>query len=136
MTLQAVLHAHIPTLEPGATVRDAVDRMDLYQFPSLVCLDAEDEVVAVLTEGDLARAVIQQEGILQIMNQPAISFASTEPATACPSMEVAEALHLMLSRGITILPICDDALPRALVGVVFRVDLMRAMIADVVTLAE
>ena len=32
MTLREVVHAHIPTLNAESTVRDAVDKMDVYQF--------------------------------------------------------------------------------------------------------
>ena len=39
MTLREVLHAHIPTLTRESTIRDAVDKMDIYQFPALVVVD-------------------------------------------------------------------------------------------------
>jgi CBS domain-containing protein len=45
-------------------------------------------------------------------------------------MEVADALDLMISRGITILPIVMDA---RLAGVVLRVDLMQALLMDAAT---
>jgi len=41
MTLREVLHAHIPTLSLEGTVRDAVDKMDVYQFPALVIVDPD-----------------------------------------------------------------------------------------------
>ena len=39
--LREVLHAHIPTLTESSTVRDAVDKMDIYQFPALVIVNAD-----------------------------------------------------------------------------------------------
>jgi CBS domain-containing protein len=41
--------------------------------------------------------------------------------------EVSDALHEMLSRGLTILPVTDEG---RLAGVVLRVDLMQAMLMD------
>jgi CBS domain-containing protein len=45
-------------------------------------------------------------------------------------MEISEALHLMLSSGITLLPVVEDS---RLSGVVMRVDLMQAMLLDAVS---
>src|SRR4051812_30792048 len=64
MTLREVLHAHIPTLSPESTVRDAVDKMDVYQFPALVIVDAEAVPVGVVTEGDLCRAATRRDSLV------------------------------------------------------------------------
>ena len=57
MILREVLHAHIPTLTLDSTVRDAVDKMDIYQFPALVVVNEETTPIGVVTEGDLCRVV-------------------------------------------------------------------------------
>ena len=57
MTLSEVMHVHIPTLGLDSTFRDAADKMDIYQFPALVIVDSDKAPVAVVTEGDLARAI-------------------------------------------------------------------------------
>ena len=61
MTLREVLHAHIPVLHADSTVRDAVDKMDIYQFPGLVIVDEDHAPIAVLTEGDVVRAVAHRD---------------------------------------------------------------------------
>ncbi|MBS1722055.1 MAG: CBS domain-containing protein [Armatimonadetes bacterium] len=127
MTLREVLHAHIPTLTVRSTVRDAVDKMDVYQFPALVIVDDDMGPIGVLTEGDLARAVGQHGSLSALKDQSAFEFATREPTTAPPSLEVSEALHQMLSQGITVLPIQEDSV---LHGLVLRVDLMQAMLID------
>ena len=53
MTLREVLHAHIPTLDRDSTIRDAVDKMDIYQFPGLVVVDERSTPIGVITEGDV-----------------------------------------------------------------------------------
>jgi CBS domain-containing protein len=128
MTLREVLHAHIPILTSESTVRDAVDKMDVYQFPALVIVDPEMRPTAVLTEGDLCRAVTQQESLIQLAEQPAYVYASKEPTTATADTEIGDAFHKMLMSGLTLLPVTDLG---RLAGVVLRVDLMQAMLVDV-----
>lgn len=127
MTLREVLHAHLPTLTPESTVRDAVDKMDIYQFPALVVVDANMKVIGVVTEGDLCRAVTTRDSLASMAEDPAYVHASKDPTTAAPDLEVSEAFHRMIGSGLTILPIVED---ERLAGVVLRVDLMQAMLTD------
>lgn len=128
MTLREILHAHIPTLNSRSTVRDAVDKMDVYQFPALVIVDEDSAPVAVITEGDLCRAVSLAGGIVCLANQPALDFATQSPTIAHPDMEISDALHQMLGSGLTVLPVAEDG---RLSGIVLRVDLMQAVLLDV-----
>lgn len=127
MILREVLHAHIPTLTLDSTVRDAVDKMDIYQFPALVVVNEETTPIGVVTEGDLCRVVSTRDNLMSIANEPAYVHSSKDPTTASPDMEIGEAFHLMLSSGLTILPVVQDF---RLYGVVLRVDLMQAMFVD------
>ena len=127
MTLSEVMHAHIPTLSPDSSFRDAVDKMDIYQFPGLVIVDKERAPVAVITEGDLARAVSAKGDATGLSNGKAIEFATKEPHVAEMDMEISEALHLMLSKGISLLPVVQE---KTFAGVVLRVDLMQALLMD------
>ncbi len=127
MTLREVLHAHIPTLTRQSTVRDAVDKMDIYQFPGLVIIDESARPIGVVTEGDISRAVTQHESLARLRDEPVSQIATMDPTTLPADTEVSEALHQMLSQGITLLPIVED---ETLSGVVLRVDLMQAMLID------
>lgn len=128
MTLREVLHAHIPVLTEESTVRDAVDKMDVYQFPALVIVDLEHRPYAVLTEGDLCRAVSQQESLIHMSEQPAHIYATKSPTTASADTEIGDAFHKMLMSGLSLLPVTDMG---RLAGVVLRVDLMHAMLVDI-----
>jgi CBS domain-containing protein len=128
MTLREVLHAHIPTLTLESTVRDAVDKMDVYQFPALVIVDPEMRPLAVLTEGDLCRAVSVSDNLVRMSEQPAHVYASKGPTMATADTEIGDAFHKMLGSGLTILPVTEMG---RLTGVVLRVDLMQAMLIDV-----
>jgi CBS domain-containing protein len=127
MTLREVVHAHIPSLTAESTVRDAIDKMDIYQFPALVVVDEEQRPLAVLTEGDLCRAVTKQGSLMAIAGDPAHVYGTANPTTAPPTAEISDALHRMLMSGLTLLPIVDND---RLDGVVLRVDLMQAMLLD------
>ncbi len=127
MTLREVLHAHIPTLHMQSTLRDAIDKMDIYQFPALVLLDESNAVAGVITEGDICRAAGGRGSVVSLAGQFAHNYATHHPTTAPPEMEISDAFHLMLSSGLTLLPVVQD---RVLLGVVLRVDLMQAMLVD------
>lgn len=129
MTLREIVHAHVPTLTPSSTVRDAIDKMDVYQFPALAILDDEKKPVAVITEGDVCRAVFSNESLTSIASQKAVTFATADPVTENADTEISDAFHKMLGSGLTVLPILDAG---TFCGVVLRVDLMQAMLLDCV----
>jgi CBS domain-containing protein len=125
MTLREVLHAHIPTLTLESTVRDAIDKMDIYQFPALVVLNNEMKPVGVVTEGDLCRAVSHRDSLSSMANEPAHIHGTPDPVTAHADVEIGTAFHQMIGSGLTLLPVLED---ERLMGIVLRVDLMQAML--------
>jgi CBS domain-containing protein len=125
--LREVLHAHIPTLTEASTVRDAVDKMDIYQFPALVIIDQNHEPIGVITEGDVCREIARRDNFVSMAAEPAMIYASKMPTTADVNQEISDALHKMLASGLTILPVTDEG---RLAGVVLRVDLMQALMMD------
>lgn len=127
MTLREVLHAHIPFLTAESTVRDAVDKMDIYQFPGLVVVDENRRPIGVITEGDLCRAVSMRDSWISMSAEPALVYATPDPTVMTGDTEIGAAFHKMLGSGLTILPVIDDGV---LAGVVLRVDLMQAMLMD------
>lgn len=127
MQLREVLHAHLPLLAPESSVRDAIDKMDIYQFPALVVVDLDHRPVGVITEGDLSRAASRFDSIVKLADQPISAFMTPNPTVATQETEVSEALHLMLSSGLTVLPIAEDG---RFLGLVLRVDLMQAILMD------
>ncbi len=128
MTLREVMHAHIPWLTPESTVRDAVDKMDVYQFPALVIVDRDMGPLGVITEGDLCRAVTTRDSLVSMSGDPALAHASKEPTSMPAETEIGVAFHRMLSSGLTILPVLDEG---RVAGIVLRVDLMQALLLDI-----
>lgn len=127
MTLREVLHAHIPTLSPRSTIRDAIDKMDIYQFPALVLVNDDRKPIAVITEGDVARAVSAAGGLVPLGNELAMTHATQDPVCETADSEISDALHKMLMSGLTVLPVVEDG---EMIGIVLRVDLMQALLMD------
>lgn len=132
MILREVLHAHIPTLTEASTVREAVDKMDIYQFPGLVITNQDMKPIGVITEGDICREATRRDSVLSMSNEPAIIFATKAPTIADVNQEISDALHRMLASGLTLLPVTDGG---RLTGVVLRVDLLQALMMDAVSKA-
>lgn len=127
MTLREVLHAHLPTLTVQSTLRDAIDKMDVYQFPGLVLVDDKMKPIGVITEGDVARAASGRGSVASLAIEPAHAYATMEPTIAAADMEISDALHMMLMSGISLLPVVQDDV---FLGVVLRIDLMQALLVD------
>lgn len=133
MILREVLHAHIPTLTAESTFRDAVDKMDVYQFPALVVVDGDMAPTHVVTEGDLVRGVQLRGQLVGLSSEKIAVFASPDPFCLGPGVEISEALHHMLDRGLSVLPVVEEG---RLIGMCLRVDLMQAMLMDAATSAQ
>lgn len=127
MVLREILRAHIPTLSEESTLQDAIDKMEIYQFPALVFVDPIGLPLAVITEGDICRAVSASDSLVTIATHLAMAYATKSPFTSSPDAEIGSALHEMLMRGISILPVIEA---NTLYGVVLRVDLMHAILID------
>jgi CBS-domain-containing membrane protein len=127
MTLREVLHAHIPTLTRESTFRDAVDKMDIYQFPALVVVDEDQKPIGIVTEGDLCRAVSKRDNLTGMANEPAHIYGTNMPTTMQADTEIGDAFHKMLMSGLTLLPVVESD---RLFGIVLRVDLMQALLMD------
>ncbi len=127
MILSEVLHAHIPVLTRQSTVRDAIDKMDIYQFPALVVVDEDSKPVAVITEGDMCRAAALRDNVTSMAAEPAYIYGSSDPVCGDPTLEIGDAFHRMIGSGLTILPVVAE---NRLLGVVLRVDLMQALLMD------
>lgn len=127
MTVREVLHAHIPSLTLESTLRDAVDKMDIYQFPALIILDQDQKPIGVLTEGDICRQI--QKGI-KLINMPDIlaHTIATKPAICItPEHSLEEALQQMIVQNLTVLPVIED---ERLSGILLRVDLIQAILME------
>lgn len=123
MRISEVMHVHLPVLSPASTVREAVDKMDIYQFPALVIVDENRHPVAVVTEDRLAEAV-KARPLDQLSSAPAMEFAGQSPRVAGVNDDIEECLRRMIEEDLELLPVVADG---RLMGVALRVDLLQAL---------
>jgi CBS domain-containing protein len=123
MRISEVMHVHLPVLSPASTVREAVDKMDIYQFPALVIVDDERRPLAVITEGRLAEAA-KACPLAELSSAPAMEFAHPHPYVAGVNDEVDACLRTMIEQNLELLPVVADG---RLMGVALRVDLLQAL---------
>lgn len=91
------------TIAPGASVADALERMDRAGTGGLALCSADGKLVGFLTDGDIRRAVLR--GIS--LEQPCVMVANSRPIAAHAPLAPGEALRLMARSDINHLPVVD-----------------------------
>jgi CBS domain-containing protein len=143
MKVLELMKTHVIKTSPEATMRDAVDMMDLYQISGLPVVDAEGQLVGVVTEYDVIQALLPHftEAALstagdssmedfrtlveRVRNKP-VADAMTSPAVAVDeNTDVLEAASLMLTRRIKRLPVTSEG---RLIGIISRIDICQAIL--------
>lgn len=110
----------VPALAAGATMREAV--VQLAEKRGIAVITGEqDEVLGVITSGDLTRLMEREENVLPIN---VTEVMTTKPKLATPDELGSAVVYRMEQNGIISMPVVEDG--RRLVGVVHLHDLMRA----------
>jgi CBS domain-containing protein len=135
-----LMRSHIVKTRPEDTLKEAVDLMDLYQVTGLPVVDAEGRLIGMLTECDVARALVP-EGRLEILegNDAASLWESQCQAGRCvgdfmsqPAISVDEATdiraaaELMFTHHLKRLPVTTRE--GQVVGMLSRVDICQAIL--------
>jgi CBS domain-containing protein len=105
MSLLKIAHAPAATVEPGATVFDAVSVMAREGVGAVAVVEknGKSELRGIFTERDVMLRVVQQE---RSPRQTAVGEVMTSPVeTASEETTAAEALVLMLERHLRHLPL-------------------------------
>jgi arabinose-5-phosphate isomerase len=110
----------VPALGAAATMREAV--VQLAEKRGIAVITGEqDEVLGVITSGDLTRLMERVENVLPIN---VAEVMTTKPKMATPDELGSAVVYRMEQNGIISMPVVEDG--RRLVGVVHLHDLMRA----------
>ena len=110
MKMQEVLipKNKVSCLGMEATLKEALDGMTETSHGICVFLNQSNQILGLLTDGDLRRLILtQQQPLPSLLVSPAISFGTTKPLVLKVSASLDEALSLMDSRNIWYLPIVD-----------------------------
>ena len=122
--LLKIKNRNIWTIEPGATVYDAISEMANKQIGALVVLE-DKKVIGIITERDYARKVILQDKsskdtlVREIMTDRVIYVK--------PDQKIEDCMALMTKKHIRHLPVLDGD---RLVGMISIGDVVKTLISE------
>ena len=122
--LLKIKNRNIWTIEPGATVYDAISEMANKQIGALVVLE-DKKVIGIITERDYARKVILQDKsskdtlVREIMTERVIYVK--------PDQKIEDCMALMTKKHIRHLPVLDGD---RLVGMISIGDVVKTLISE------
>jgi dTDP-glucose pyrophosphorylase len=90
-------------VQPGASVREAMQRIDEGGLEIALMVDGDGRLLGTLTDGDLRRALLAGAEL----GDPVDPYVSTDPITVKRGLDRAAALDLMRARSIAQLPQID-----------------------------
>ena len=120
----------VPTATADDTLQAGIDTISAKGLGAVFVVSPSNEVLGVLTDGDLRRLIQQTVVSEKSQSSPLADSISTHMTLDPKSIQVdalaAEAIRLMEDNGITVLPVVKE---KQLVGVIHLHDLIRAGLA-------
>jgi len=117
-----MLTKNLPIIDTLTTLKDAIVTMSEGKLGHILIVDKEDNLKALLSDGDLRRALMQKDFSL---DEYAITYANKRPKTYTNSELLAsEALHIIEESKIQLLPIISNK--NKIIGVLHIHDLINA----------
>jgi arabinose-5-phosphate isomerase len=114
MRVEQLMHAgeHCPTVRAGSRLRDVIYEMSRKGLGMTCVVDERDELIGIITDGDLRRHMERSPNILELS---ARDVMTGDPIAIDPAALAAEALNVMEQRKITALVVVEG---RRVAGVV------------------
>jgi arabinose-5-phosphate isomerase len=123
MRVQSLMHSgeHCPRVRLDTSMRDVIYEMSRKRLGMTCVVGPEDEILGVITDGDLLRHMEHGKAVLEMSAGDVMTSA---PVTVGAQMLAAEALNVMERRKITAIIVVDGD-PARVAGVVHLHDLWR-----------
>lgn len=118
MRTRDIMHTEVLTTFPGESLTDVATRMRDHEVGSLVVMADSGEILGVVTERDLVRAMA--DGRAPRVTTVA-TWMSGDPVIVAPDVDVRRAAELMVRHGIRHLPVVERGVP---VGVISARDVL------------
>ncbi len=112
-------------IDPGATITEAVRRLDLAGTGALLLCGVSGRLQGLLTDGDVRRALLRGESF----EKPCCSIATPAPVCVDEGVSFADALRVMNERDVNHLPVIAPG--GGLAGFLLRRDLVPADLSTV-----
>lgn len=106
LTVERLMHSgdDCPLISQEKTIREAIITMTRLNYGAVLVVDVEGRLTGIITDGDLKRIIEKYPEPLKVV----IAQAMTQnPKTISREKLAAEAMHLMESKNITVLPVVD-----------------------------
>jgi len=116
----------VETIDIGASVLDVTRRLSDKRIGAVVVLDAHRDIVGIVSERDLVRALAQHAGAA--LGLSAGDVMSADVVTCRESDTIDELMHTMTARRIRHLPVVEGG---QLVGIVSIGDVVKHHTAEV-----
>jgi arabinose-5-phosphate isomerase len=113
---------NLPLIQEETLLKEAIVVMSQGKLGHILIVDKQEKFIALLSDGDLRRALMQEDFNL---NQPAIMYANQAPKSYTNTKLLAsEALEILEEGRIQLLPICTH--DEQIIGVLHIHDLINA----------
>ncbi len=135
MQAQQIMTTPVVTVGPDTGLRDAAALLLEHRITAVPVLDADGELVGMVSEGDLVVGRFSHDSRSELRPMPdgpsgpqTVGEVMTTPAvTLGPSTDAADLAQTMLDGDVRSIPIVEGAV---LVGIVSRRDLLRILVRD------
>jgi acetoin utilization protein AcuB len=123
-----IMTAAVVTIEPDATLRQALNLMRSKRVRQLPVVD-NDELVGIITDRDTKRATPSalsgdREEYDRVLDQTSVSqFMTREPMTTTPDTPLKAVVRIFITQKVGSLPVVSNA---RVVGIVTQIDALRA----------
>ena len=109
----------IPLVKPEQDWAAALDEMDAKGFGATLVINGQGELVGIITDGDLRRALKKHRNL---WDKKVAEIMTPSPFTITPHALASQALELMEQKAITVLPVVDDR--QQVLGIIHLHDLL------------
>ena len=115
----------VATVRPTTTINDALDKLAEHNIGALIVKDADGEIVGIVSERDIVRALPQRGP--EVLNAEVSEIMTSPLVTATPHTDVVDAMRSMTDKRVRHLPVLDDG---ELVGIVSIGDIVKNRIDE------
>jgi CBS domain-containing protein len=128
LTAGAIMTPDLVTVRPDASIEDAIELLLTEQISGLPVIDHADRLVGVITEFALLAVVYDQ----RVKNHTVSEHMTTELITVDVDDPVRRVADLCIVHRVRRLPVLKDG---RLVGIIARRDVLRALVADSISVS-
>ena len=98
-----------PVVSKGTILKEVLEKMDTYRLGIACIVNNEDELLGIITDGDIRRKLLSvQKPLPAFFIDDAINQAIKSPITASSNVSLTEAISLMEASQVWDLPVVEN----------------------------